>query len=148
MTHRGPIHSLALPQKQDSRLWGHHPLAKTSHRMKLSLLPVHWQNDPALELIPEPSSKVTDVLLNAKSRNVSWWFSKSLWDWEVAVGRSGDGQRRKKGWVLEGEGRSGLTYFQLWCSSAVGPVSPLWETNIHDLKQTAKTKLVECFAHQ
>lgn len=34
-------------------------------------LPALRQSDPALELIQKPSSKVSDVLLNAKSRNVS-----------------------------------------------------------------------------
>lgn len=67
--HRGPIHSLAPPRKQDSSLgvnthWERHIIEDEA------LLSVHKQNDPALEFIQKPSSKVTDVLLNAKSRYV------------------------------------------------------------------------------
>lgn len=53
-------------------------------------------SDPCFRARPKkPSSKVRDVPLNAKSRNVSWRLCKSPWDWELAAGRSGDGQDRK-----------------------------------------------------
>lgn len=74
---------------------GQHPLGKTHHRRWGSALSVHKQNDPALEFIQKPSSKVTDVLLNAKSRYVGWRLCKSLWDWVLAEGHGSDGQHRK-----------------------------------------------------
>lgn len=75
--------------------------------MKLSISPCA-HSDPALELIPEPSSKGIDVLLNAKSRNVSWRICKSLWDRELAAGYGGDGQPRKHAgswWERVGQGQ-------------------------------------------
>lgn len=91
-----------LHKNRNSRSWGSAPTGKdTSQRMRLCPLPVRRQNDPALELIPKPSSKVSDVLLNAQSRNVSWRFvevplglrgsSGPWWWWEREKKRLGPG---------------------------------------------------------
>lgn len=46
-------------------------------------------------LIQKTSSKIIDVLLNAKSRYVGWRLCKSLWVPVLAEGNVSDGQHRK-----------------------------------------------------
>lgn len=88
-----------------------------------------------MTLLWSSSKKPTDVLLNAKSRNVSWRCCTSPWDW--AMGHGIDGQHRKhaRSWrerVGQGQYISALMSLHGGRSYAPGKAKEWFCANIRD----------------
>lgn len=123
--HRGSIDSLASPQKK-----GLYAVEVNTHWQRHI---VRRQSDPALYLVQNPSSKVTDVLLNAKSRNVSWRLHKFLWDRVLEVGSIKN--------TLDPEEVRANIFSALMCSTVEPSYTP--GTNMDgDFEQTVRTELI------